>query len=61
METLLRETLSKGYKHPKFKVGGDLGRDRLRLSIARKVIGYDIGNVLKVDANQVWSVPQAIA
>ncbi|CAK7201457.1 L-galactonate dehydratase [Sporothrix eucalyptigena] len=60
MESLLRETLSKGYKHFKLKVGGDLDRDRLRLSIARKVIGYDAGNVLMVDANQVWSVPEAV-
>ncbi|ERS98075.1 uncharacterized protein SPSK_06299 [Sporothrix schenckii 1099-18] len=60
MEALLRDTLSKGYKHFKLKVGGDLARDRLRLSIARKVIGYDQGNVLMVDANQVWSVPEAV-
>ncbi|KAL1896156.1 L-galactonate dehydratase [Sporothrix stenoceras] len=60
MEALLRETLSKGYKHFKLKVGGDLDRDRLRLGIARKVIGYDAGNVLMVDANQVWSVPEAV-
>ncbi len=61
METLLRETLDKGYRHFKLKVGGSLEQDRRRLAIARRVIGYDAGNVLMVDANQVWSVPEAIA
>jgi L-alanine-DL-glutamate epimerase-like enolase superfamily enzyme len=32
--------------------------DKRRLKIARDVIGYDMA--LMVDANQVWSVPEAI-
>lgn len=60
MKALLQETLSKGYRHFKLKVGSNLEQDRRRLTIARDVIGYDKGNVLMVDANQVWSVPEAI-
>ncbi|KAK7736565.1 L-galactonate dehydratase [Cytospora paraplurivora] len=61
MKGLLRETLAKGYRHFKLKVGGSVEEDRRRLSIAREIIGYDKGNVLMVDANQVWSVPEAIS
>jgi L-galactonate dehydratase len=53
MKGLLKETLNQGYKHFKLKVGGNLEEDRKRLSIAREVIGFDKGNVLMVDANQV--------
>ncbi|KAF4452680.1 mandelate racemase [Fusarium austroafricanum] len=60
MKSLLQETLNAGYRHFKVKVGGDIERDRKRLSIAREVIGYDKGNVLMTDANQVWSVPEAV-
>ncbi|KAK0628823.1 enolase C-terminal domain-like protein [Bombardia bombarda] len=60
MKALLQETLAKGYRHFKLKVGGSLAQDRHRLAIAREVIGYESGNVLMVDANQVWSVPEAI-
>ncbi|KAJ4160411.1 L-galactonate dehydratase [Fusarium falciforme] len=60
MKSLLQETLNAGYRHFKVKVGGDIERDRKRLGIAREVIGYDKGNVLMTDANQVWSVPEAI-
>ncbi|OAA62964.1 Mandelate racemase/muconate lactonizing enzyme [Cordyceps fumosorosea ARSEF 2679] len=61
MKRLLRETLAAGYRHFKLKVGGGVAEDRRRLAIAREVIGYDRGNVLMVDANQVWSVPEAIS
>ncbi|KAF2180594.1 L-galactonate dehydratase [Zopfia rhizophila CBS 207.26] len=61
MRALLRETLSKGYKHFKLKVGSDVQQDKERLAIAREIIGFDKGNILMVDANQVWSVPEAIA
>lgn len=61
MKSLLRETLDQGYRHFKLKVGGSVEEDRRRLSIARDVIGYDKGNILMVDANQVWSVPEAIS
>jgi len=60
MRGLLQDTLARGYRHFKLKVGGGLEQDRRRLAIAREVIGYDAGNVLMVDANQVWSVPEAI-
>ena len=60
MRDLLRETLANGYRHFKLKVGGGVEADRRRLAIAREIIGYDDGNVLMVDANQVWSVPEAI-
>lgn len=60
MKTLLGETLSQGYRHFKLKVGGNIKEDKRRLKIARDVIGYDKGNILMVDANQVWSVPEAI-
>lgn len=53
MKGLLEETLAKGYKHFKLKVGTSVEADKKRLAIARSVIGYDKGNVLMVDANQV--------
>lgn len=53
MKGLLQETLAKGYKHFKLKVGTNVETDRQRLTIAREVIGYDKGNILMVDANQV--------
>ncbi|KAH7312201.1 L-galactonate dehydratase [Stachybotrys elegans] len=60
MKALLKETLAAGYKHFKLKVGGNLDDDKRRCRIARDVIGYDQGNILMVDANQVWSVSEAI-
>ena len=53
MKRLLRETLNKGYRHFKLKVGTSVEADKRRLTIAREVIGYDNGNILMVDANQV--------
>ena len=53
MKGLLKDTLSKGYKHFKLKVGSNVEADKKRLTIAREVIGYDKGNILMVDANQV--------
>ena len=60
MKRLLAEARDAGYKHFKLKVGAGIEEDRKRLAIAREVIGYDSGNVLMVDANQIWSVPEAI-
>jgi L-galactonate dehydratase len=60
MKALLQETLDAGYKYFKLKVGGNVEEDRVRLGITREVLGYDKGNVLMVDANQIWSVPEAI-
>lgn len=61
MRALLRETLDAGYKYFKLKVGTSVEQDKQRLTIARDIIGYDAGNVLMVDANQIWSVPDAIS
>ena len=61
MKALLQQTLDEGYRYFKLKVGTSIEQDRQRLTIARSVLGYDRGNVLMVDANQVWSVPEAIA
>ncbi|KAJ3034616.1 L-galactonate dehydratase [Rhizophlyctis rosea] len=61
MKALLEEAAKQGYRHFKIKVGTSLVEDRERLTIAREVLGYDKGNVLMVDANQIWSVPEAIA
>ena len=60
LRRLLSESVEQGYKHFKLKVGGSLEDDQRRLRVARDIIGYDRGNVLMVDANQVWSVPDAI-
>ncbi|KAI2829770.1 hypothetical protein CBS133816_4199 [Aspergillus niger] len=60
LKVLLKESVEQGYKHFKLKVGGNVEEDRRRLAIAREAIGYDKGNILMVDANQVWSVPEAI-
>lgn len=53
VERLLKETMDEGYKYFKLKVGTSVKEDRERLELARSVIGYDKGNVLMVDANQV--------
>lgn len=53
MKALLKESVEAGYHHFKMKVGGDLEEDKRRLRITREAIGYDKGNVLMVDANQV--------
>lgn len=53
LKGLLDESVRLGYKHFKLKVGGNLEDDRTRLRIAREAIGWDKGNILMVDANQV--------
>jgi L-galactonate dehydratase len=53
MKTLLEQSVKEGYKYFKLKVGADLETDKRRLAIAREAIGYDRGNILMVDANQV--------
>lgn len=58
MVQLIKSNLAVGMDKFKFKVGGNLEDDRRRLQIARDTIGYD--RMLMVDANQVWSVPEAI-
>lgn len=58
MVQLIKSNLALGMDKFKFKVGGNLEDDIRRLQIARDTIGYD--RMLMVDANQVWSVPEAI-
>lgn len=55
---LIRSNIDAGMDKFKFKVGGNLQDDKRRLKIARDAIGYD--RMLMMDANQVWSVPEAI-
>jgi L-alanine-DL-glutamate epimerase-like enolase superfamily enzyme len=47
-----------GYKTLKVKVGLDPDEDVSRIQAIREAIGYDIK--LRIDANQGWTVPQAI-
>jgi L-fuconate dehydratase len=56
---LSREAIEAGFTYLKLKVGRDLDDDVRRCGIVREVIGPE--RHLMVDANQVWSVPQAIA
>ncbi|KAF7552952.1 hypothetical protein G7Z17_g3981 [Cylindrodendrum hubeiense] len=60
MREVLEETIAEGYTVFKFKVGTSIEADRERLSAVRAVLGYDKGHQIMIDANQVWSVPQAI-
>jgi L-galactonate dehydratase len=53
LKSLLEQSVEQGYRHFKLKVGADLEDDKTRLRIAREAIGYDKGNILMVDANQV--------
>jgi len=55
---LSREAIADGFTHIKLKVGRDVEEDVRRCRIVREVIGPD--RYLMVDANQVWSVPDAI-
>ncbi len=49
---------ARGYKTLKVKVGLDPDDDVARIQAVRDAIGYDIR--VRIDANQGWSVPQAI-
>jgi L-alanine-DL-glutamate epimerase-like enolase superfamily enzyme len=48
----------RGYKTLKAKVGLNPDEDASRIQAIREAIGYDIN--LRIDANQGWTVPQAI-
>ena len=56
---LCREAVASGFDTIKLKVGADTEHDRRRLRIAREAAGPS--SALAVDANQLWSVPEAIA
>ncbi|KAA8649911.1 hypothetical protein EYZ11_001150 [Aspergillus tanneri] len=60
MREVLENTIAAGYTVFKFKVGTSVEVDRARLSAVREVLGYDKGHQIMIDANQVWSVPEAI-
>lgn len=60
MKTILKETIEAGFKIFKFKVGSDLNADIERLQAVRDIIGYDDEYQVMIDANQIWSVPDAI-
>lgn len=60
MREVLHETIAAGYTTFKFKVGTSVEADRERLTAVREVLGYDQGHEIMIDANQVWSVPEAI-
>jgi L-galactonate dehydratase len=60
MKDMLKQTIDEGYTVFKFKVGTDIATDRERLSAVRDILGYDNGYQIMIDANQVWSVPEAI-
>jgi L-fuconate dehydratase len=53
-----REAIADGYMHIKLKVGRNLDEDIRRCRLVRNEIGPE--RSLMVDANQVWSVPEAI-
>ncbi|RAO71604.1 uncharacterized protein BHQ10_007616 [Talaromyces amestolkiae] len=60
MKEVLEETIAAGFTVFKFKVGTSVEADRERLAAVRAVLGYDKGYQIMIDANQVWSVPEAI-
>jgi L-alanine-DL-glutamate epimerase-like enolase superfamily enzyme len=55
----VKDSLAQGYRQIKIKVGEDPDLDVRRVQLVREAIGPDI--TLRIDANQGWSVPQAIA
>ena len=50
--------LKRGFTAFKMKVGSDLEDDKRRLKVLRDCIGWE--HLVMVDANQKWSVPEAI-
>ena len=59
LDRLCREAVAEGFTTIKLKVGANLQDDRRRLKIARRAVGPDIA--LAVDANQRWSIAEAIS
>jgi L-fuconate dehydratase len=59
IEELVAAALADGFDHVKIKVGRDLDDDVRRAALVRKAIGPD--RRLMMDANQAWSVGEAIA
>ena len=59
MVRLAKEAVADGFTLIKLKCGGSIEDDKRRLKLARKAVGPNIR--LAIDANQVWSVDEAIA
>ncbi|CAL9332069.1 L-fuconate dehydratase [Streptomyces sp. enrichment culture] len=55
---LAREAVEEGFDLIKLKVGADLEDDVRRLAVAREAVGPDVR--IAIDANQRWSVPEAV-
>jgi L-fuconate dehydratase len=55
---LCHEVVDAGWNHVKLKVGRDIEQDVRRVGIAREILGPD--RYLMLDANQVWSVDEAL-
>ena len=58
IRTLLQSSIKTGWKSFKLKVGSNLQDDIRRMKIVREEIGPD--GDLMIDANQVWSVDEAV-
>lgn len=58
MAKMAEDVVKKGYKTIKIKVGQDPSLDIERLSAIRNAVGYKYS--IRIDANQGWTVPQAI-
>lgn len=56
---LCTEAVADGFTTIKLKVGADPAEDRRRLALSRDAVGPDIN--IAVDANQFWSVPEAVS
>lgn len=58
MAKMAQDVVKQGYKIIKIKVGQDPILDIKRLEAIRSAVGY--GYPIRIDANQGWTVPQAI-
>jgi L-fuconate dehydratase len=56
---LSRQAVADGFTQIKLKVGGNVEADARRLALAREAVGPDVR--IAVDANQRWSVAQAVS
>ena len=59
MVRLAKEAVADGFTLIKLKCGGSISDDKRRLKLAREAVGPNVR--LAIDANQVWSVDEAIA
>jgi L-fuconate dehydratase len=59
IQALAEQAVADGFAHLKMKVGRDLDQDLRRARLLRETVGPDCR--LMMDANQSWSVPEAVA